>query len=98
MQYKFYDGDSEFWNEGDLNLTAEELKKRFGIEIPEEQQDGVDGAQGPCLTMPVDAEHAHCLGTPQYDIFDQELADQQYEAFLRAGRTIPDDDDQPIGE
>lgn len=99
MKFKIYDGNGEFWKENEqINMTADELRKRFGIPSDDDEQTLYEVDPDTGLKIPVDTANAHRLGTPQYDIFDQQLADQQFEDFIRAGRTIPDDDDQPIEE
>lgn len=87
MQYRFFDGDTEFWDKEEINLSAQELKKRFGIK--NDKINGVENEEKMItendVIVPTDIETAHNICAPEFDIYDQELANKQFADFISAG-------------
>ncbi len=98
MQYRIFDGDMERWDEEEINLSPEELRRRFGLpplpntadSNPNEQ---TQNSKTDNIHIPVDKENAHKITAPAYDVFDQELADKQFAEFLSAGNPPKNQDE-----
>lgn len=89
MQYRYYDGDMERWDEKGINMSVDELKKRFGtrdLGVTPGRPGAELSDEIPQVDVEIDIDRAYQPCEPQFDINDQELAQQQYEEFLRAGR------------
>ena len=93
MQFRVFDGDMERWDEEEINLSPEELRRRFGgmdnNQVNEVQQNGEKGSEveKPVTVSPViKPDFAHQVGTPAFDIYDQDLADRQFAEFVAAGK------------
>lgn len=98
MQFRIFDGDMERWDEEEISLTPEELRRRFGVKNSAtdpslSQQPGAeeDSATPPQVEAPIDTKHAHKITAPAYDVFDQDLADRQFAEFLKAGDSNNDE-------
>ena len=91
MQFRIFDGDMERWDEEEINLSPEELRRRFGnlangehtIPCENGQISADSGFVG--IDIPTYGAPEHKIGTPEFDIYDQDLADKQFADFLKAG-------------
>ncbi len=97
MQFRVFDGDMERWDEEEINLSPEELRRRFGVmdnnqENIVQQNEEIDNeVEKPVTVSPViNPKFAHHVGTPAFDIYDQELADRQFAEFIAAGKKSGD--------
>lgn len=106
MQFRIFDGDMERWDEEEINLSPDELRRRFGLNTTQNQEsetltnnsqptdDGQSASQqNDEICVPIDTANAHKITTPAYDIFDQELADKQFAELLSAGNPPKNQDE-----
>lgn len=82
MQYRFYEGNPDEWQEENLEFTPDELRRRF---LNNNTQDTTYNSEVDNLNVVGDEEKFVC-GEPAYDIYDRTLAKAQFDAFLQYGK------------